>query len=613
MAVASMPNALVNVPADTPADIVRAVRVAESCRFCQFLGDLERGTADGEYVIEASVGPERQSLSGGALRWFRVRFLIPERFPYAVAHAVPLDPDLRWNPHQNGDYPELGDHANVMCPPRQSEIHLEELLLPYIRHAYRWTRDAADGHLSATHERYEFPHLLTRSDKDMRIYVEGGRDMLTTVNGLGHGRALLHRVENAALRDGLFRVAELRRPGEGDDPEAWRSSMRQGVFGKEEPIGWAPWAFVGVPVIEAPHRPPIEWEDFSGWKQRNIVAALEDAAIYEHRLPVLLLAFAVPRTWGGTPKSVVWQAIDLLDFGPRIFVPPEKGFRPTADPRRWPRFREFVRKNRDLRWTSCRDVSGEALAIRSMRDRSDGAGRMQVAVLGVGAVGSVLARSLSKVGFDHLLLVDKERLEPGNLVRHEGVAFQVERYKASSTAALLAPAQGGEPEGVDRDVVAHWPEVVSRIAGCDLIIDATGDIGVHEILSSSPELRNAALAWCYVKPGPDYGLLALRRPGSSSTLADAERRLQERLGTDSWERFRGEPGDEDRVVWPEPGCYDPTFSAPYHRIRMMADAFTATLLAWLNEGDGDLATIIRQTEPEGYLGIQSTIEAQLRW
>lgn len=551
---------MVGVPPDTPPDIVRAIRVAESCRFCRFLGDLERGTTDGEYLIEACVGPERLPLAGRSLPRFRVRFLIPKRFPYAVAHAVPLDPGLRWYPHQTGNWPELGDHANVMCPPRQSELHLEELLLPYIRHAYHWISDAVAGKLTAPDEHYEFPHLVTSADKDLKIYAEGGRGMLTAVTRLGYGRTLLHRVENVAVRDGLFRVTELRRPGKGDDPEAWHSGMREGVFGKEELAGWAPWAFVGDPVAEAPHRPPLKWEDFSDQKQRNIVSALEDVAFYEHHLPVLILAFAVPRFWSSTSESVVWQAIDLQGFGPRTFAPPPKGFRPTSDPRRWPGFREFVRKNfRPLRWLPCRDISDEALAIRGGAQPRESIGRLRVAVLGIGAVGSVFVKSLSKEGFAHLLLVDKERLEPGNLVRHEGMAFQVEHRKASSMAALLTPTHGQEPEGVDHDVIGRWSDVIGRIAGYDLVIDATGDIGVHEILSSSSELRDTALAWCYIKPGPDYGLLALRRPGSTSTLAQAECRLEEELGAESWKRFRGDSGDGSHAVWPEPGCYDPTF------------------------------------------------------
>jgi ThiF family len=597
---------VVGHPPGTPEDIIHALRVAESCHFCRFLGDLKEGARDNEFIIEAQVSAERRPLSGSPPPCYQVRFVIPERFPYAVAHAVPLDPRLRWNPHQNGDWHELGDHANVICPPRQSEVPVEELLLPYVRHAYHWMGDALGGTLTAPDQRYEFPHLIPRGDKKTKVYAEGGRAMFDTVRSMGHGRAWLNRVENEAVGDGLYRVTELRRPGKGADPGAWNSDLRMGVFGQEEPAGWCAWAFVGDPVVEDPHRPPVTWNDFPDPKQRHIVDALEDASFYEHRLPILLLAFAVPNLWGRPPVSVVWQAVNLLGFGPGIFVPPERGFRPTSDPRRWPRFREFIRKNKDLKWLSCTDVSKEALMSRIGPETDTKLDKLRVGVVGAGAVGSMLAKSLSKLGLARLTLFDKERLEPGNLIRHEGLAFQVEHGKASSTVALLASPHGEKPDGVDRDVVSAWSEVAGRLAECDIVIDATGDAGVHEILSSSAELRGAMLAWCYVKPGPDFGLLALRRSGSSSTLAEAERRLEEEVGEEAWERFRGDIEDTDRVVWPEPGCYYPTFRAPYHRLRMMGDAFLTTLLAWLDEEEGDVATLFRQVKSEGRLGIDSS-------
>lgn len=149
---------MVGVPAGTPEGVVRAIRVAGSSRFCRFHGALKKEPS-GEYSIEASIGPERSPLSGPPPQWYRVRLLIPERFPYAVAHAVPLDPALRWNPHQNGDWAEFRERANAMCPPRQSKVYLEELLLPYVRRAYRWISDALDGRLTSQDQRYEFPQL----------------------------------------------------------------------------------------------------------------------------------------------------------------------------------------------------------------------------------------------------------------------------------------------------------------------------------------------------------------------------------------------------------------------------------------------------------------------
>lgn len=603
---------MVSVPAGTPEDVVRAIRVASSSRFCRFHGDLQKERS-GEYSIEASISPERSPLSGPPPRWYRVRFLIPERFPYAVAHTVPLDPALQWNPHQNGDWSEFREHANAMCPPRQSEVYLEELLLPYVRHAYRWISDALRSNVTSCDQPYEFPQLAIRGN-GIKVYAEGGRSMLERLEGIEYGRAWLKQIDNEAVPAGLHRVAEIRRTGTDDDPEAWSSGMREGVFGKEESGGWAAWTFVGDPVAAPPHRPYIVWEDFSDLKQRNIMRALEDASVYEHRLPVLLLAFAVPEYWGGSPDHVVWQAVHLEGFHPDIFVPTTNGFRPTSDPRRWPRFREFLHRNKKLRWLSCTDISREALLSRSVSIIGKDLGQLRVAVLGVGAVGSVLAKALSKLGLAHLLLVDKEQLEPGNLVRHEGEALQVEHPKASSTAALLTSPQGEIYEGLNLDVVSEWPAVLDRIEGYDLVLDATGDNGVHELLSASPRLHDAALAWCYVKPGPDFGLLALRPPGSPRTLSEAEELLEKECGEELWERFRADSDDESRVVWPEPGCYHPTFRAPYYRLRMMCDAFLATLLAWLEDGGSDgAATLFSQVVPDECLGVESRIKAQVRW
>lgn len=67
-------------------------------------------------------------------------------------------------------------------------------------------------------------------------------------------------------------------------------------------------------------------------------------------------------------------------------------------------------------------------------------------------------------------------------------------------------------------------------------------------------------------------------------------------------------------MWPEPGCYHSTFSAPYHRLRMMGDAFLSTLLALLQDGGGDgAATLFSQVVPDRRLGVESRIEAQVRW
>lgn len=649
------------VPDGTPEPIRRALDVAASCQFCTFLSPLEV-TAEGEFAIEARIGPASEMVDApvdGPVDWYRVRFLIPRAFPFATVHTVPLEPPLTWHPHQNGDWPrEVDPHANVLCPANLNEIHADELLLSHIRHAYAWITDALRGALIRPDERYEFPHLIRRSRTCPIVYVEGGSEMLGWLRQVKCGRAWLRRVKDRGGPAGLFRVEELRPIGEQDDTRVWRSQIGDAAFGDEEVAGWAPWVLVGSPVAQPPHRPPVQWEDFPEYVQRRIVQAARDVARYKRHVPVLLLAFAVPERWCGGPERAVWAAVELDRVDPNDFQPPN-GFRPNSDPLRWPPVNRFVARHNPLPWIGiCTDISPEALASRRgsspphtpLADQSASsqeqairrlAGDMpehqphrelaplcsssgepghrgeisdlRVGVVGVGALGSMLAKALAKLDPRELLLLDKDALEPGNLVRHEALPFQVTKDKASALAVLLQPLSSDrQVRGLRKDVVQAWDEVAPQLAACDLIIDATADSGVHGRLLAGELLAGIPVVWCYVKPGPDFGVIVLRRSGSALTIEEAEAALRSGVDAALWERFVGSERREGSLVWPEPGCYFPTFNAPYHRLRMLADAFLTILESWVRNGcPADVVTLVQQEEPTGRYGIEQRIAAQI--
>ena len=121
------------------------------------------------------------------------------------------------------------------------------------------------------------------------------------------------------------------------------------------------------------------------------------------------------------------------------------------------------------------------------------------------------------------------------------------------------------------------------------------------------------MAWCWIKPGPDIGFLALRSSGSTLWEEEAESLLEDKLDDNTKELFLGKVDTEHSMVYPEPGCYSPTFIAPYYRLRLMIDSFISTLLGWIREGtDEDVITLYEQKEHEGELGINTTIIQQIR-
>jgi molybdopterin/thiamine biosynthesis adenylyltransferase len=99
-----------------------------------------------------------------------------------------------------------------------------------------------------------------------------------------------------------------------------------------------------------------------------------------------------------------------------------------------------------------------------------------VLVVGVGAVGSVMARELGAgSGVGHLLLVDGDRLEPSNLARHALDETHLWANKAEGTAALLQSVPGLDVGAVNRHIDASFSdrELDGLLAPADLIVVAT--------------------------------------------------------------------------------------------------------------------------------------------
>jgi len=106
----------------------------------------------------------------------------------------------------------------------------------------------------------------------------------------------------------------------------------------------------------------------------------------------------------------------------------------------------------------------------------------RVAIVGAGSVGSKVAEILIRSGIRRLTLIDGDIMLPGNLERHvldwRGVGF---RKVSALKRRLLAIVPGAEIEEVadnlnwQRSARTHsWQ--VDKLAKCDVILDATGDV-----------------------------------------------------------------------------------------------------------------------------------------
>lgn len=124
-------------------------------------------------------------------------------------------------------------------------------------------------------------------------------------------------------------------------------------------------------------------------------------------------------------------------------------------------------------------VLADEFGLRS--SRASKAKGCKVAIVGVGSVGSKVAEILLRSGIHRFVLVDGDVMLPANLERHTLDWRDVGARKATAVKRRLTNIVGGATVDVitanlnwQRSAKVHADDI-ETIAGCDLIIDATGD------------------------------------------------------------------------------------------------------------------------------------------
>lgn len=112
---------------------------------------------------------------------------------------------------------------------------------------------------------------------------------------------------------------------------------------------------------------------------------------------------------------------------------------------------------------------------------------VSVAVVGVGAVGSIVADLLHRSGVGRLELLDRDRLLPGNAVRHLAGADHVGRLKVDAVKQVLVRTRPGTDCRINArfEAVSTLAEAVTLLESVDLVVDATADATASTLLAAA--------------------------------------------------------------------------------------------------------------------------------
>jgi NAD(P)-dependent dehydrogenase (short-subunit alcohol dehydrogenase family) len=244
----------------------------------------------------------------------------------------------------------------------------------------------------------------------------------------------------------------------------------------------------GVPALY-PWQNPVTWgelRDAFRAQGRDFDRLLGEVAHYvrDGRPHPLLIGFPIPERVGGPSHRLHWHAIWLptLSRGEDRYP----GFRPRTELGYSRRDRaEILVDSHPIGWQTTEnwhpdDISSRGRLADDLRSR-------EILLVGAGAIGSAIAELLVRGGVKKLLVVDGQRLEIGNLVRHNLGLDDLHEQKAPALARRLNLASPhAEVEAIDAEFPPAEGEDREKVLRCDTVLDCTGEDSVLRQLERFP-------------------------------------------------------------------------------------------------------------------------------
>ena len=460
----------------------------------------------------------------------------------------------------------------------------------HVHRVKEWLRQASRDDLVQTGDPFELPHIPCYSGLQV-VFAERPEDLAFWQSRGGRwGTAKVRALQKdpPILAVDEFRA---RRQENGIHPP-WSKSL-----GEDYDLSVA-WIWLHKLPIVYPWAIPTTWGEFRVCCQkqgidldsllRPAVKSLRDGG--EH---LLLIGFPIPARVGGPNLRAHWLCLRI----PPLTSRPVDGFRPTENGY-WNRDRSQVFGDTvPLQWVETQnwdqdEITGRGRIHQSLRSKS-------VLVIGGGAVGSALSEILVRSGVQRVTVMDQDRLEAGNLVRHTLGVSHVGRHKASSLSERLDDAAiHSIVSSIDAKFPPRKSEDLDLVLNADVVIDCSADDSVAQEMERFD--WDGPLTFVSVS----VGLESLRSftyvaHGETFPAEDFVSRL------DPWLRFEMD-GYDDELPRDGIGCWHALMPARSDDIWLMASAMVKTIEAAIVAPSAEpILTVLEQQYEEGvFIGLR---------
>lgn len=141
-----------------------------------------------------------------------------------------------------------------------------------------------------------------------------------------------------------------------------------------------------------------------------------------------------------------------------------------------------------------------------------------IGVVGLGSLGSKVVISLARSGIDNFYLIDEDIFLPENICRNSLDWRNVGEHKVNAIANIVSFISADAKIDIEilslsgQEISLVLDRVLKRLGRCDLIIDATADARVFNLLAYTAKTYSRPFVWGEVFSGGIGGMIARCRP-----------------------------------------------------------------------------------------------------
>ncbi|HSH80373.1 MAG TPA: ThiF family adenylyltransferase [Herpetosiphonaceae bacterium] len=554
-------------------DLRAARRALEGMRGVHLLQDWSWDTSAGAWALNLRLSPQfsRDAILPAESDWF---VLADSSYPRGTIKVLPANLGGIGQTFQHQAYNGITGQA---VPWRSGALCLDTTVRTLHRHAYDaephtaderlrwhveralvWLMAAAHEHLAAPGDPFELPQFPVGSGSTPMVVFAEGADSFTRWSTVDEQCGV---VDLIVIKPNVYLVQRFRStrgrvlvaPRWGEAITGSNGAKLRGVWLRAD----------DVPVLP-PWQAPATWQELRMAFQAQGLSLdkllrRSFSRIRDGKQHVALLGFPIPAVVGAAPVQMHWQPVLLpvLSCGNAT----HRGFRPN-ELGYWFNDRRTLLQDATVDWATGENWDAAELATRGRLPQS--VVTKTVAIIGVGALGSVIAELLMRAGVHNLILIDGDIFRAGNLGRHVLTLDDLFNPKASSLARRLNQLS---PHAAVKAINHHFPPAdpahITEVQQADIVIDCTANDdplydlenfawgGTRMFVSCSLGLRAQRL-FCFMAESATFPRQAFLDAVHSFLAQESPLYVEQELPREGV------------------GCWHPVFPARFDDITMMA-------------------------------------------